>query len=531
VLDFRLRLYIIGRNARWMVMAVAAATVWFGNEAARAHATFVTAMLVGATFYNLALYVIPWRQLEERGKGNWVVVPYLVADSICISIVVYATGQVHSNFFVSYALLIVWTAIYPGLRGKPWLWSIVLASYSVAVFWDTQPTVAMVVDFLVRTAIFSFVGYMANRIAWDLHRATVTLDDTVAHLTEGVVVLDESNRVVMINPRARELLGVSEAQAIGRRPDDPGLPTELEPLSRLIATEGEATADDGEVQTHEIVAGDNPERVVRVYSTPYVDQTEQTVGTLLVLQDITGDKRLERLRADFISALGHDLRNPLGTVRILADVIRHRWASKNGEESLKVCGALESETGRLIRLTDELLDYTRLEEGKLELDRAAVDLTACINHVARVAEWRASQHRHALTTEVARDLPEVYGDRDRLVRVIQNLVDNAMKYTPEGGSIRLWARRCPDRADFAQVSVADTGVGIPEQEIQSIFDRYARIKDETLPDRKGSGLGLAICKALVTAHGGSLWVESEHGKGSTFHFTIPFAGAQDQGAR
>jgi len=523
LLDFRLRLYVLGRNARWMVMALAAGTFAFGGPHLPAQWLAVYLMLGLATVYNLALYVIPWRRLEEQGKGNWVVVPYIIADSICISIVVYFTGGGDSWFFVAYLLLIVWLAVYPGMRGKPWWWMIVVVCSAVAVF-SRSYTAPVGFAFVWRWVIFGFVAWLANGIARELHATTSKLDNAVRALTDGLVVLDRNERVMLLNPRAAELLGVSEAEALGQALTDDPLAGSLAPLRKLLVPDtADAAAGDQQVRVHEVAIGEAPARVARVYTAPYTDEMDQWAGELKVLHDVTNLKELDRLRSDFMSAVTHDLRNPLSSIKGILQLLHRRFAPLVDDESSRMLRVAESETDRLVRLANEMLDVARIEAGKLQLSLARVELDQQIAEVVRSVEWEVQQRGLHLTTDIAGDLPPVHADADRLARVIYNLLDNALKFTPRGGSVRISACRCPSDRPLAQVSISDTGPGIPAERLSDIFDRFMQVGDELLHKARGAGLGLPICRDLIAAHGGSLWVESKPGAGTTFHFTVPLA--------
>lgn len=232
MLEFRLRMYTIGQNMRWLVIVLAGGIVTFGAPAERSHAGIVYLMLVVASAYNLALYVIPWKRLEEEGRGNWVAVPYVVGDSICIGIVVFATGGMESSFYIAYILLVVWMAIYPGMREHRWLWVIVVASYFVAVFWDGELTPQTVYSFLMRTLIFGFVAWLTSQIARKPKFAVSKLESAVRDLTDGVVVLDNEGQVLLMNPRSVELLGVPEAEALGQPIAGDTVPDALAPPCR-----------------------------------------------------------------------------------------------------------------------------------------------------------------------------------------------------------------------------------------------------------------------------------------------------------
>jgi len=154
----------------------------------------------------------------------------------------------------------------------------------------------------------------------------------------------------------------------------------------------------------------------------------------------------------------------------------------------------------------------------------AVALNSEVAAVAEALRWDADERGLELSLHTDPELPPVWGDTDRLVRVTYNLVENALKFTPSGGSVRVLSRRCPTDPRFAQVTVSDTGPGIEPDQLERIFDRFVRVGDELTLKTRGAGLGLPICRDLITAHGGVVWVDSRPGLGSDFHFTVPLVG-------
>ncbi|MGI5819923.1 MAG: sensor histidine kinase [Armatimonadota bacterium] len=524
MLEFRMRMYLLGQNMRWVVIAVAAGVVTFGSPAERAHAGTIYVMLALASAYNMALWVIPWKRFEEQGRGNWIAVPYVVLDAICIGIVVYATGGIESNIYLAYLLLVVWMAIYPGMREYRWPWVIVVLSYFVSVFWEGELNSQTVYSFMMRTLIFGFVAWLTNQIARELNWTYSKLEGAVRDLTDGLVVVDNDDRVVLMNPRSAELLGVAEADAYGRRITDRAAPEGLAPLRKLIAPMEEAgDGGEGPVRCHEVIVESDRQRAVRVYTVPYHDEGGHLAGEMKVLHDVTDLKELDRLRADFISALTHDLCNPLGSVRTILFMLRRRIARLLEPESERMLRSVEDHTERLIRLTREMLDSARLEAGMLELHLDEVDLNELVTGVVEAIRWTAAAQGIELSHDGDPALPPVRADHDRLVRVLYNLVENAVKFTPAGGSVRIISERCPNVEMAARVSVCDTGPGIAPEQAEVIFQRFVRAGDELALKTRGSGLGLPICRELVAAHGGQLWVDSVPGQGSNFHFTVPFA--------
>ena len=218
----------------------------------------------------------------------------------------------------------------------------------------------------------------------------------------------------------------------------------------------------------------------------------------------------EQRRWDFVSFVSHELKNPLTSIRGFAQQMRRR-----GEYSAEALDVILVQADRLDRLIDDLLDVSRLEAGRLRLRPRDVDLNVLVGQA--VEQARALTRLHALT--VVSNGPVVgRWDADRLEQVMQNLLSNAIKYSPDGGEVLVEVGR---REDEARVTVSDEGIGIEPDQLERVFERFYRAEDERAHGAQGMGIGLYVTRALVEAHGGRIWAESEAGRGSTFGFTLP----------
>jgi two-component system phosphate regulon sensor histidine kinase PhoR len=240
-------------------------------------------------------------------------------------------------------------------------------------------------------------------------------------------------------------------------------------------------------------------------------------GVLLVLHDVTELRRLERVRSEFVANVSHELRTPLtcikGYLETLLDGALDDRA--HARRFLEVAG---THAERLDRLIDDLLELSNIESGRVTLAPVRLDLGDVVTGVAAMFEGTAAQKGQTVERAVPRGLA-VRADRDRLVQILVNLVDNAVKFTPEGGRIRVEAEPGPDGR--VEIRVKDSGIGIPSTELPRITERFYRVDKTRSREIGGTGLGLAIVKHLVQAHGGELRVESTLGRGTTVSFTVP----------
>jgi len=239
----------------------------------------------------------------------------------------------------------------------------------------------------------------------------------------------------------------------------------------------------------------------------------------MVLHDISELRRLERVRRDFVANVSHEFKTPLTAIQGFAETLLG-GALEDKENNRRFLEIIRDHSVRLARLTDDLLKLSRIEAGKLDLEFRAVSLVDVIGPCLDTARLKAARKQLALEVRSLETSPVVRGDAASLREVLQNLLDNAVQYTPPGGRISL---RAATQEHQAIVSVSDTGIGIPQAEQGRIFERFYRVNAARSRDAGGTGLGLAISRHIVEAHGGRLWVESVVGQGSDFHFTIPLA--------
>jgi len=251
-------------------------------------------------------------------------------------------------------------------------------------------------------------------------------------------------------------------------------------------------------------------------------------GSLIFLQDITEEKRLETIKKDFVANVSHELRTPLASIKGYSETLLDGIALFDGglggiapldarDTTKDFLRIIDKHATRMSRLIDDLLTLSRLESHQMTLVYAPVDVKELVISTTAGFRKQAEGKGLKLTTAIPDGLPKVSGDRDRIEQVVVNLLDNAIKYTPSGGSVLVSA----DKSDgFVKVDVADTGIGIPADDMPRIFERFYRVDKARSREMGGTGLGLAIVKHIINAHNGSLNVESRPGKGSTFSFSI-----------
>ena len=361
------------------------------------------------------------------------------------------------------------------------------------------------------------LGVALNRTAVALREKIERLDDEQAKvrtildgMIEGVVALDDRGRVLLLNPAVRMMFDLEEGGA-GRSFLEVIRQKGLLDLVAEVRTSG-VTA------RRELALGPPINRVVAVRGAP-LGLGPGAAGVLLVLHDVTELRRLERVRSEFVANVSHELRTPLtcikGYLETLLDGALDDRA--HARRFLEVAG---THAERLDRLIDDLLELSNIESGRVTFAPKRLDLGDVVTSVAAMFERQVAQKNQVLEHSVSPGLT-ARADRDRLVQILVNLVDNAVKFTPDGGHIRVDAQSGP--AGRVEIRVRDTGIGIPSTDLPRLTERFYRVDRTRSREIGGTGLGLAIVKHLVQAHGGELRIESELGHGTTVSFTVPAA--------
>lgn len=333
------------------------------------------------------------------------------------------------------------------------------------------------------------------------------LSSVLAHMSDGVIATDKAGEITLLNEAAGELLGKNPDQLIGK------LLTDVVPLEDQIDNSEELEYKDSII----LDFSDEDIFLVQANFSEISDEKGQVTGLITVISDVTEEEKVEKERREFVSNVSHELRTPLTTMKSYLETLTDgAWADK--ELAPKFLGVAQNETERMIRLVNDLLQLSQMDSVKHTLQRKQTDFIAYFHQVIDRFELNLDDD-----IELIRDVPyggiyNVWLDEDKMTQVLDNIISNAIKYSPEGGRIQCKVERIDHQL---LISVKDEGIGIPYGMRDKIFDRFYRVDQARTRDLGGSGLGLAITKELVEAHYGTIWVESREGKGTTFLFTLP----------
>jgi NtrC-family two-component system sensor histidine kinase KinB len=250
--------------------------------------------------------------------------------------------------------------------------------------------------------------------------------------------------------------------------------------------------------------------------TPVHGTTGSLLGVVLLLRDVTRLAELDRLKSEFVMTASHELRTPLTSIGMSLDLLLEGAIKKLNEKEQQLLTAAHEDLQRLKVFVSNLLDLSKIEAGKMEMELSSIPVRMLFEKAVTVFRTQTEERAVNLSFNVPEKLANVKADDHKITWVLTNLISNALRYTPSGGHIRLSAESL---GSYDQISVSDDGAGIPYEYQSKIFDKFVQVKsDKTVG---GSGLGLAICKEIVRAHGGTIWVDSVPGAGSTFSFTLP----------
>jgi len=341
------------------------------------------------------------------------------------------------------------------------------------------------------------------------------LEAILRGIGDGVIVTDAGLNLLLMNPVATRIFGV-KSDVVSSVPLVEAIPNQE--LTSLFesALGGEEGALVQEISLSS--AGDGAETTYQALASPITAADDEVRGVVTVLRDITSQKELERMKSNFLSVVSHELKTPLHSIKGFVDIILMGKTGQISETQADFLGTVSEQAAHLQNLINDLLEFSRLEAGQVQLRLTEVSLAEVATEVADKLRPLADEGQIRLVNHMGEDIPSLKADRMRIEQVVTNLVGNAIKFTPPSGLVAIDAK---DMGDEVRVTVSDTGIGIPSGELGRIFDRFYQVDSGSTRHFRGAGLGLTICKHIIAHHHGRIWAESEEGKGSTFFFTLP----------
>jgi two-component system phosphate regulon sensor histidine kinase PhoR len=358
-----------------------------------------------------------------------------------------------------------------------------------------------------------------TRTLQDIATEKTRLKTIVNYLAGGVLVTDKRKNIILYNPALVRMLGYE-----GDSLDD-------QPLSALTTDEkltgiidgilelnpGEFKVLSAEIMPREGEKGQSDQLYLRAQAVPFQNRSGEILGSVAILDDITHLKKLDEMKSAFVSMVSHEIRSPLSTILTQIHVLTDGLAGKVSAKQADILGKISRKVQGLVELSNELLSLSRIEAGLILQDKEQVQLMDILENLVGFMQTKAEKKNISLNFKKA-NLPLINADAKSMETVFDNLITNAITYTPEGGKVNVTGAV---KGDFLEIKVSDTGYGIASDELPRVFERFYRVQTDKTRHIIGTGLGLPIVKSIVEAHNGSVRVESKEGVGSTFYVRIP----------
>lgn len=346
----------------------------------------------------------------------------------------------------------------------------------------------------------------------DTAQARDRIDGIVKSVADGLIVTDIYNRVILMNRTAEDLLGVRLSEVI-ERPIDFAIQDET--LRSRVKSTLEKKREGYEFDFE--LPGDDPKhpRIMQARTSVISDKEGKQTGIVTIIHDVTHEREVDRMKTEFISTAAHELRTPLTSIQGFSEIMLTR-DDITDEEKKRFLSYINKQSVSLTMIVSDLLDITRIESGRgFTLNKLPFDISEAINQIVPYFQEHAPQHHFEVATPNGQ--MEIHADKQKMEQILKNLIDNAVKYSPKGGLIRVTSTISDGQCEIA---VKDQGIGMSAEQVEKVFDKFYRV-DASNTAIEGTGLGMTIVKYIVEAHGGKIWIESKVGKGTKVSFTIP----------
>ena len=343
-------------------------------------------------------------------------------------------------------------------------------------------------------------------------RAETERDKTttiISSFTDGLIILDENNDIFSINPEAEKILGLDKNKLLGKSFQTMAEYSKAEPIVSVIIP-GIRNIHRREVEVNK--------KLIVEFSVISLTLNKSDIGHLLVIHDVTREKIVERMKTEFVSLAAHQLRTPLSIVKWSMSMLKKGDFGKLNKKQGEIVKNTFRNNERLISLVNDLLNITRIEEGRYLYEMAMTDIREIIKSVMENYKEEIKAKKIIIDFKKPEDFPLMMIDTEKIKLVVQNFIDNAINYSQPGGKVIISLKNDDKNIEF---KVQDFGIGIPEEEQSKIFGKFSRAGNAAKMNTTGSGLGLFLSKNIIEAHGGEIWFESEEGKGASFYFSLP----------
>ena len=353
------------------------------------------------------------------------------------------------------------------------------------------------------------------------------MESIIRSMNDGLIILDEQEKIILVNDSSTQILNLDEEQLVGKRlsalEENSKVIRELSNSLRHDTAHSSERSKDMEEERHSFLKvdrGDNKKsfytkEIVKVYS----DEVQKRFsGYIIILKDITSFKESNDAKSKFIAVVSHELKTPLSALNMSLMLLRDSRFGLLSPEQDKITASMKQEVHRLVNMVTELLDLSKVESGKINLDKKSVSPAVLLEYAIAPVQAKFEEKNIEIVKHIDEDIPDILVDPEKVSWVLINFMTNAIRYSSENGKVILETHQREDEIEFV---VYDFGPGIPKEDISRVFNKFVQLPINGSKNKNGLGLGLAISKEVVEAHGGTISVESELGKGSKFFFRIP----------
>ena len=356
------------------------------------------------------------------------------------------------------------------------------------------------------TQMFNYLTQKLKQTLGEIADEKGKMESILSYMTDGVIAVNVNGEVIHANPAAVRLLGI-KGEIHGTRLEDLFAGINIDFNMGRIKT----------LSANQESVIPIKDRILRMETAAFKSEHKKTLGYILVLQDITEQHRLETMRREYVANVSHELRTPLTTIRSYVETLLEGVLDQK-ELATEFLAVVSSEAERMTRLVKDLLLLSKLDYQQTQWNKVEFSLEKMIDETLRKLDIPIRQKGHTISVNKESPLPMFNGDKDKIEQVILNILSNAIKYTPDNGHIEIVTGYSGGKISIV---VSDNGIGIPEADMPRIFERFYRVDKSRARELGGTGLGLSIAKQIIEAHGGTIGINSEHGKGTTVAITLP----------
>ena len=343
----------------------------------------------------------------------------------------------------------------------------------------------------------------------EMTRQKKQIETIILHMTDGIVAFDMEGKLILINPAATRLLQLLPTDTTFRKIFNDKLHIDIN-MEKIIYLEN-WTSSEQKVNV--------ADKVINLFFSQFKDENDRPSGIMVMIQDITEHVKLDNMRKEFVADVSHELKTPITSIMGYSDtLLEGEYDKETQERFLKV---IATESRRMAKLVTDLLTLSRFDNNQILQEKTKFDLGELVKQCQNNLEIQISQKKHKVECFVTADVPPVYADKEGIERVVINILTNAIKYTPEGGNIKIYVGFV---YNDAYIKVIDNGLGIPEDDLKRIFERFYRVDKARTRKMGGTGLGLSIAKEILDRNNGNIDIKSEEGKGTEVVIRIPTKG-------